>query len=283
MLHFYRKTTKIVCRHPLDQNFTPMGSPNKIWAISAIHSDAEKLTSLHNHILNKIKPGDRIVYMGNYTGYGTDATQVVDELLTFRRLVLSLPGMMPKDFVYLRGAQDEMWQKLLQLQFAPDAQNVFLWMLGNGLSNTLYSYGLSPHEGIDACKRGVMGITKWTCEVRKAIRKHAGHEIFNMQLTRAAHTAKDANYPMLFVHSGLDNTKTLEAQDDCLWWASAEFENINVAYKPFEKVVRGFDPAHGGVHLNCVTATIDGGCGFGGALVCAGFGADGTVDELIEV
>jgi len=272
-----------VCRHQIDQHFVSLGSPNKIWAISAIHSDVTKLTNLHNHILNKVKPGDRIVYMGNYTGYGINAVQSINEILTFRRLILSLPGMIPKDFVYLRGAQDEMWQKLLQLQFAPDAQNVFLWMLGNGLSNTLKSYGVSAHDGINACRQGIMSITKWTHEVRSAIRKHAGHEIFNTQLTRAAFTETNSKCPILFVHAGLDSNRQLEEQDDCLWWASESFENIDKAYKPFEKVVRGFDPQHKGINLNCITATIDGGCGFGGELICAGFNQDGQIDDMIAV
>lgn len=254
-----------------------------VWAISAIHGDAERLMALHNTILNKINPGDRIVYLGNYTGYGTQSVECINEILTFRRLILALPAMMPKDFVYLRGAQDEMWQKLLQIQFAPDPTNVLLWMLGNGMSNTLYSYGLSPHDGIDACRQGVMSLTKWTHEVREAVRRHAGHEIFNTQLMQAAHTEVDADYPMLFVHAGLDTNKPLESQGDSLWWANEEFENINIAYKPFQKVVRGFDPSHKGVHLNCVTATIDGGCGFGGDLVAAAFNSGGEIEELIEI
>jgi serine/threonine protein phosphatase 1 len=54
-------------------------------------------------------------------------------------------------------------------------------------------------------------------------------------------------------------------------------------YDPFEKVIRGFDPKHEGVHLNCVTATLDGGCGFGGSLVAGSMTADGEMMELLEV
>jgi len=272
-----------MCQDQQNRNYTPLGQPNRIWAISAVHGECEKLQKLHDQILNHIQPGDRIVYLGNYTGYGPQAVETIDEILTFRRLVLSLPGMVPSDFVYLRGAQDEMWDKLLQLQFAPDPNNVLLWMLGNGLSNTLYSYGLSPHDGIDACRQGVMGITKWAHALRQAIRKHAGHEIFNNQLTRAAHTAETAQYPMLFVHAGLDSRKPLQEQGDELWWDAEGFEALETAYKPYEKVVRGYDPQHKGVKLNCISASIDGGCGFGGSLVCTAFTASGEVEELIEI
>ena len=54
------------------------------------------------------------------------------------------------------------------------------------------------------------------------------------------------------------------------------------SYDPFEKVIRGFDPNHQGVYLNGITATLDGGCGFGGSLVCANMSAEGEIYELME-
>jgi serine/threonine protein phosphatase 1 len=53
-----------------------------------------------------IRPGDRIIYLGNYSGYGPSPVKTLEELLTFRRMVLSIPGMLCKDIVYLRGAQE---------------------------------------------------------------------------------------------------------------------------------------------------------------------------------
>jgi serine/threonine protein phosphatase 1 len=55
------------------------------------------------------------------------------------------------------------------------------------------------------------------------------------------------------------------------------------SYAPFEKVIRGFDPKHEGVYLNGISATLDGGCGFGGSLVAASMTAEGEVMELMEV
>lgn len=259
-----------------------LGNPERVWAIPAIHSEVDKLQRLHDAILEDIQPGDRIVYLGNYTGYGARAVETVDEILTFRRIVLSIPGMKCSDLVYLRGSQEEMWQKLLQLQFAPDPSSVLLWMLGNGLSNTLYSYGLSPHDGIEACRTGIMPLTKWTNTVRAHIRKYAGHEIFGTQLLRATHTAKELDYPMLFVHAGLNSHKPLEQQGDHLWWAGNQFKKIEHAYDPFQKVIRGYDPEHGGIKTNCITATIDGGSGFGGSLACVGFARNGDILDILE-
>ncbi len=266
-----------------DNRFSSLGTPNRIWAVSAIHGDIERLTRLHDKLFRRIKPGDRVIYLGNYVGHGEHGAECVDEILTFRRLLLSVPGIACSDMIYLRGRQEEMWQKLLQIQFAPGPADTLMWMLGNGLSNTLYSYGLSPHDGIEACRHGIMGLTKWTSSIREAIRRHAGHEAFGTQLTRAAHTNDNNAFPMLFVHAGLDPARTLADQGDMFWWASEEFESMREAYLPYQKVIRGFDPTHKGIVTNCLTATIDGGCGFGGDLVCAGFAADGQIADLLEI
>lgn len=271
-----------MCKETKRSCFTALGSPARIWTIPAIHGETEKLTLLHDEIYREIRPGDRIVYLGNYTGFGRDAAGCIDEILTFRRLVLSLPGMIASDIVYLRGRQEEMWQKLLQLQFAPNPTDVFLWMLGNGMAPTLVSYGISQHDGIEACRYGVMGLTKWTNVVREAVRRHKGHDIFAMHQSRAAYTDLESAYPMLFVHAGINTSKTLEDQGDSFWWGQEQFDAITIPYLPFQKVIRGYDPARRGLHTNCVTATLDDGCGFGGPLICAGFEADGNILDIIE-
>lgn len=272
-----------MCKHwDSNDSYAAMGTPNVVWTVPAIHSHLDELVRLHDYILERMRPGDRILYHGNYTGFGDQAIATVNEVLAFRRLVLSIPGMKSTDFIYLRGQQELIWEKLLQLQFAPDPTNVLLWMLGNGLTPTLYDYGLSPHDGIEACKYGIMGITKWTNKVRKAMRAHAGHETFFTQLKRAAFTDEHSDYPMLFVHAGLMPCHALHEQGDHIWWASDAFKSIQDAYKPYEKVVRGFDPDHSGMHLNCITATVDDGCGFGGKLISVGFEPDGHAGIILE-
>jgi hypothetical protein len=265
-----------------DSRFACIGQPRRVWAISALHGDTGRLTALHDALYDAVKPGDRIVYLGNYTGYNPSGAACIDEILTFRRMLLSIEGMMCSDIVYVKGQQEEMWQKLLQLQFAPDPTNVLLWMLGNGIAPTLESYGISAHDGIDACRGGAVALTKWTSSIREAVRKHPGHEAFNVHHSRAAFTAETCDYPMLFVHAGLNIKKSLGEQGDHFWWSAGKFNEIDQAYLPFKKVIRGYDPGRGGMHLNCVTATLDGGCGFGGNLVCAGFDQGGNVIEILE-
>ncbi len=265
-----------------DWRFLDLGKAKRIWAISAIHGELEKLMSLHDNLYPYITPGDRIVYLGNYLGYGQRAADVVDEVLTFRRMVMAKRGMMADDLVYLRGSQEEMWQMLLQLQYAPDPAKVLTWMLGNGLMNTLYSYGLSPHDGIEACNQGVIGLLKWTNEVRAALRKRPGHETFSTHLYRAAFTPTDYECPILFVNAGIKHDRPIDDQGDSFWWAHREFEEIDAPYEQFGKIVRGYDPDHKGIKINRITATIDGGCGFGGSLVCSAFDQNGEVLDTAE-
>ncbi len=271
-----------MCNKTTDNRFSALGAPNRIWAVSAIHGDLDRLIQIHDAIFQRITAGDRLVYLGNYTGYGSHSRETIDELLVFRRLILAQPGMKPSDIVYLRGAQEELWQKLTQLQFDQNPVDTLLWLMGNGMGKTMESYGICPHDGIMAAREGILSLTKWTRKIRETIRENPGHDCFMTQNRRAAYTHLDDRYPILFVNAGLDPSRPLTQQENTLWWGDQNFEAMTAPYDPFEKVIRGFDPNHQGVHLNCVTATIDGGCGFGGSLVCANMGADGEIYELME-
>lgn len=265
-----------------DIRFTDLGAPRRIWAVSAIHGELERLYAMHDAILERLQAGDRIVYLGNYTGRGIKSRETVDEILTFRRLALSLPGMKPSDIIYLRGLQEDLWQRLMQLQFTNQPDLAFAKMLKEGLGETLESYGISAHDGMRACREGVLALTRWTGKIRNHIRQNAGHEIFMTQYRRAAFTGEDGRFSLLFVHAGIDPARPLEAQGDSLWQPEKDFSEITEMYAPFEKIIRGYDPTHGGVRINCVTASLDGGCGFGGPLVCAGLDSQGSITELMH-
>jgi serine/threonine protein phosphatase 1 len=266
-----------------DSRFATLGQPRRIWAIPAIHAEAERLMALHDQIFDHIAPGDRVLYLGNVIGKGPQPRETLDEILTFRRSVLALPGMLPDDFVYLRGGQEEMWEKLQQVQFAPNPQDVLRWMLDNGMARVLESYGIKARTGLYAACEGVMALTRWTAAVRSAVRRCAGHDIFQCQLRRAAFTApKEGSNPILFVHAGIDPHRDLQNQGDALWWGGQNFNDLTAPFNPYKKIIRGFDPNHGGLHMSGITATIDAGCGFGGSLVCAAFDPEGNVMGLLE-
>jgi len=265
-----------------ESKFRSLGAPNRIWAVSAIHGDCTRLEGLHNAIYERINVGDRLVYLGNYTGHGDQSREVIDELLIFRRALLAISGMKPSDITYLRGGQEEMLHLLTQLQFCREPVDTLLWMLGSGMSTTMHSYGICPHEGITAAREGIMSLNRWTAKIKSQLRRQAGFETFMTHHNRAAYTDINNQKSALFVNSGLNPALTLDEQESDLWWNAQSFDAMDSAYKPFEKVIRGFDPKHKGINLNPVTASLDGGCGFGGSLIAAGMDASGNVFELME-
>jgi len=260
-----------------------MGSPKMIWAISSIHGDAERLMSIHDAIFNKISAGDRVIYLGNYSGYGAQSCEVFDELLMFRRLLMAQPGMQARDVIYLRGKQEANWHRLMQLQFEQFPVDAYLELLGAGMRQTLESYGLCPHDGIMAARQGAYALSKWINTVRAALSCHAGHDCILTNSKRAAYTDyNQERFPVLFVNAGIDQAKPLEEQKSLFWDSKIDFRDMNRAYAPFEKVIRGYDSTHQGIYLNGVSASLDGGCGFGGSLVCASMPATGEIEQLME-
>lgn len=259
--------------------FATLRGNARIWAVGAIHSEIDRLTRLHRQIAEDFLPGDQIVYLGNYSGHGRAAIATIDELLLFRRAILALPGVDMEDVVFLRGAQEEMWQKLLQLQFAPDPAQVLRWMVEQGIGPTVEAYGASLEDGASAGRDGTLALTRWTSQLRQSMRNLDGHTALMNALRHAAITETQN---LLFVHAGIDPDRPLEAQGDSFWWGGSSFAAMNAPYLPFLRVVRGYDRRHGGVAETPHTLTLDGGSGFGGELTCACLAPDGTVLRLIS-
>ncbi|RTR12461.1 hypothetical protein EJ903_25470 [Azospirillum griseum] len=274
-----------------DTRFAALGRPRHIWAVGAIHAQPDRLEAMHHAIARRFRPGDRLVYLGNLIGHGERTIETIDQLLAFRRALLAVPGMLATDIVYLRGAQEEMWQKLLQLHFAPDPRQVLDWMMKQGVGPTLAAYGGTPESGMAAARGGAVMLGRWTRALRQRMQTHPGHDTLFNALRRAAHTGApptttataDGDGGVLMVSAGLDPARPLADQGDAFWWGSGGFAKLLAPYGPFTRVVRGFDPLHRGVSAGPVGLTLDGGCGFGGPLVCAGLEANGAVIELFQV
>jgi serine/threonine protein phosphatase 1 len=231
-------------------------------------------------LVKRWEHGDRLVYLGNYLGRGPDITGVLDELLSFRINRLCMAGMMAEDIVFLRGAQEEMWRKLLQIQLASDPQGVFDWMVEQGIGNTLQAYGESEDEVRRYFREGILATTKWANRLRLKIQNHPGHDDLLISLRRAAFTEGGE---LLFVHAGIDPGKPIIEQSDTFWWGSNFFSRINQPYAGFHKIIRGFEPGHKGTTITEYTTTIDGGCGFGGPLIAACFNLEGGIDDEISI
>lgn len=261
--------------------FSVLAPGRRVWAIAAIHGEAERLRALHNEVGARFQTGDRLVYLGNYLGYGPDVGGAQDEMLAFRRAIIARPGTFACDVAFLRGAQEEMWRKLLQLQFATSPGQVLEWMLGHGLEATLRAYGQDPRDGKVACREGALAIAKWTVHIRNAVHARPGHDELAASLRRAAYTA---GRELLFVAAGIDPERPLGQQNDVFWWGSGYFAEIAGPYEGFRRLIRGHERRTGarGLDLDSYAATIDGGAGFGGTLNAVCFDYDGQAVDWIE-
>jgi serine/threonine protein phosphatase 1 len=274
-----RRVAETPSHRSADSKFALLRRAQRVWAIAAIHGEAPRLAALHAALEARFAPGDRIVYLGNYFGYGAHIIGTLDELLRFRRAILARPLMFAFDLVYLRGGQEEMWQKLLQLQFAVNPRQVFDWILEQGADATIRAYGGDPARGRLAMAEGPVAIGRWTGELRQRMAARPGHQALMSTLRRAARTDDGR---LLFVHAGLDPARSLDEQGDRLWWGHAGWANITTSYAGFSRVIRGYgrgaqdDPSE-------YALTIDGGCGFGGPLIAACLAPDGELLEHIDV
>jgi serine/threonine protein phosphatase 1 len=259
--------------------FAVLRKSRRVWAVAAIHGEVERLDTVHRALAERFAPGDRLVYLGNYLGRGAGVGATIDLLLEFRRALIAAPGMFASDVAYLRGSQEEMWQKLLQLQFAPNPREVLDWMLSQGVGATLAAYGGSATQAAQAAREGALSLTKWTSALRAAMQSRPGHYLLMSALKRAAYTD---NNGLLLVHAGIDPDRPLSAQSDSLWWGAAGFARLDRPYGGFGKVVRGYDRAHPGVEIGPFTLTLDAGCGFGGPLLAACLDPAGEIVDLLE-
>lgn len=249
----------------------------RVWAVSAIHGDLDRLSVLHDALAGRLHVRDGLVYTGNYLGHGVKTRSTVDELLAFRRWFMARPHAFVADIVHLRGQQEEMWSKLLQLQFAPNPREVLIWLLERGVRETLDAYGGSVDLGQIAARDGAVAITKWTAGLRAAIAASPGHTEFMSALRRAA-INRDSS--VLFVHAGIDPARTLDEQRDSFWWGTAGFERLDRPYQCFQRVVRGFDPAHCGFIETAQTISIDAGPDAPGKIVAVCFAGSEIVDAV---
>jgi serine/threonine protein phosphatase 1 len=264
---------------PDREKYVVLRRARRIWAVAPVHGEAARLGVLHRWIGERLEHGDRLVYLGGYLGRGPAIGACLDEILDFRRRFMARPFTFPFDLAFLRGQQEEMWHKLLQLQFAPNPREVLSWMLQQGVGATIEAYGGNPADGIVQCRSGALAITRWTNSLRAAMQARPGHYPFMAALRRAAYTDE---LSLLFVHAGIDPERPLDAQGDCLWWGHPGFGKLDHPYGEFLRVVRGFDPKHAGPQRGSFSVTLDAGCGFGGKALAACLDLQGEILDTIE-
>ena len=259
--------------------FASLRADTRIWAVGAIHADVERLQHVHALLAARLCVGDQVVYLGNYTGRQPAAIACLNELLQFRRAVIAVPGAEVSDVTFLRGAQEEMWSKLLELHFALNPASVMEWILGQGVAATIEAYQMKPSEGLSAARHGPQRLAMWLNALRGQIRRHDGHQALMSSLR---HAAVCANHQIAFVHAGIDANRPLMAQGDLLWWGGGPFGELSSPISGVKRVVRGYDRRRGGFFQTNAVVTLDGGCGTGGALLAGCFSPNGQLIDLLE-
>lgn len=250
----------------------------RVWAIGSVHGSAAPLKALHAAIAAKLEANDRLIYLGNLMGHGADVVAAIDEVLRFRREFIARPLAFPHDVAFLRGCQEEMWQKLLELQFSVNPTEILQWMIEHGAAPTIEAYGGKPQLGFSASRQGPIALSRWTQELRFAQRKHAGHQDYLSALRRCARTHGDS---ILFVSAGIDPTAPLNAQDDALWWNAQGFDRMVAPYGGYRMLVRGYDPGRRGIVEREFAVSVDAGADVGEGVAAVCLTSDGDVVERI--
>ena len=261
------------------ETYGRLNGARRVWAVACVRGEAGRLAGLQDQLLRRLAPGDRMVHLGDYLGYGPDGAATLDAIIAFRRRFLARENCFLGDFVLLRGRQEEMWQKLLELQFAPNPREVRPWMLEHGVAATLDSYGIDSRQGLSACRDGARTITRWTATLRAAIEARPGHRQFLTALKRAAFTEPGG---LFFVNAGVDPEKPLELQRDVFWWGGRDILELETPFAGFARVIGGMDRRHAGLAEGRYALALDAGCGYGGPLMAACFAPDGEVLERLE-
>jgi len=263
----------------LERKFAQLRGARRVWAIAAINGAAQRLMRLHDTISDRFQAGDRVVYLGNYVGHGDAVIATINELLDFRRRVLGRQRGFACDVAFLRGAQEEMWQKLLQLQFAPNPGEVLQWMVSAGMEATVRAYGGDLRQGFAATRDGPRTITRWTGALRRVMNATPGHTTLFSALRHAAFAEE---LGVLFVHAAVDPTRPLAAQGDAFWWGRDDILELRSSFEGFRRIVRGTDREQRSFIERDFAVSLNGGTGRFGRLTAACFGAGGEVLELIE-
>ncbi len=222
-------------------NFVEIKKSNKIWAIGSIHSNLKSFSSIKEFILNNFNANDKLIFLGNVIGLGNKSKETLSSVIDLRFKLMSKFKIKPESIIFLRGAQEEMFSKLLQLQLAPNPSEIIEWMFDHGVNKTINSYGFSEKEVKNISSSGTINISKWTTNLNNVLKKNSGHTEYFLNLKHAAYSYTKK---ILFVNRGVDITRPLSAQNDCFWWGFQNFSSIDRPYKTFSRIVRGYESQH---------------------------------------
>ena len=105
-------------------NFQEFKNSNKIWAVGSVHSCIESFQSIKKYIFSKFSKGDKLIFLGNIIGFRNKSKEMISDILSLRFDLMAKFNLNHDDIIFLRGAQEEMFSKLLQLQTAPNPNDI---------------------------------------------------------------------------------------------------------------------------------------------------------------
>jgi serine/threonine protein phosphatase 1 len=219
------------------KKFQEFKNTDRIWAVGSLHSSIESFQSIKKYILLNFKQGDKLIFLGNLIGFRDKSKEIISEVLSLRFDLMAKFKLHHEDIVFLRGAQEEMFSKLLQLQIAPNPSEIIEWIFSHGVDQTLISYNFDPEQFRIIASQGTIQINKLTSKLNQQISKTSGHKEFFSNLKHAAYSESKE---VLFVNRGVDLSRPLSAQNDCFWWGYQNFSLINKPYNTFKRIVRGY-------------------------------------------
>ena len=263
-------------------NFVELNQTNKIWAIGSIHSNLDSFNSIKRFILKNFDKRDILIFLGNTIGLGEHSKETLNSIIELRFNLMSKYQLKPDSIVFLRGAQEEMFSKLLQLQLAPNPTEIVEWMFDHGVNKTINSYGFSEDEIKNIASSGTINISKWTSSLNRVLQKNPGHIEYFLNLKHAAYSKTKK---ILFVNRGVDITRPLSAQNDCFWWGFQNFSKIEQPYNTFVRIVRGYESEHlnqSKITNKNVVCTLFKQPLSNKIVVCGIFGENGEILDLFE-
>ncbi len=263
-------------------NFVELKKSDKIWAIGSIHSNLKSFSAIKKFILKNFKLNDKLIFLGNIIGLGDNSKETLDSAIDLRFNLMSKFKLKPESIVFLRGAQEEMFSKLLQLHLAPNPGEIVEWMFDHGVNKTILSYGFSENEVKNITSSGTIKISKWTSNLNKVLHNNPGHIQYFLNLKHAAYSSTKK---ILFVNRGVDITRPLSAQNDCFWWGFQNFSKIKEPYKTFLRIVRGYESEQlnkSEISNNRVVCTLFKQPLSNKSVICGVFGENGEILDLFE-
>jgi len=220
-----------------NNKFQEFKGTDRIWAVGSLHSSLNSFQTIKKYIFSNFKEGDKLIFLGNIIGFGEYSKEIISDVLDLRFNLMAKFNLNHEDIVFLRGAQEEMFSKLLELQIAPNPREIIDWIFSHGVDKIVNSYNFESDHFKNVASQGTIQINKLTSNLNQAISKIPGHKDFFSNLKHAAYSESKE---VLFVNRGVDLSRPLSAQNDCFWWGYQNFSQICRPYNTFKRIVRGY-------------------------------------------